>query len=221
MSLLKRYLPKKKNLKILDAGCGPGAALKYLSAFGDTIGVDLSDEALKYAKTRGKVIKADVSNLPFPDETFDIVFSYGVLYHIWVKDDKKVLAEYRRVLKKGGLLLWEEPALNYLSGIEDAIEFGRNRFSAGEFKFKLKDNSFSILKLTYLNFFLMPIVFLARLPFLLRIKKKKPETGIFKMPKIINYLCYKILHLEKILIIYVNFPLGMSVICIARKDIES
>lgn len=218
LSLLRRYIPAKKNLKILDAGCGPGAALKYLSTFGDTIGVDLSDEALKYAKKRGKVVKGDVTNLPFLDESFDIVFSYGVLYHTWVKDDKKAIAEYSRVLKRGGLLLWQEPALGFLSGNEDEIALGRHRFTAGEFRSKLEDNSFSILKLTYLNFFLVPIVFLTRLPFLLRIKRKQPITGIFKMPRIVNYLFYKILLLENFLVRYIDFPFGMSVICIAKKN---
>ena len=103
-TFLKQYLPKQKKIRILDAGCGPGAALIYLAKFGDVIGVDVSEDALKFARKRGKVRKGDIANLPFKSETFDVVVCLDVLYHKWV-DTKRAFYELKRVLKKGGIFL--------------------------------------------------------------------------------------------------------------------
>src|SRR3972149_3534197 len=82
-SLLDEFLPKKKNLKILDAGCGPGATLPLLQNYGDALGVDLSEEALKYARSLGKVQKGDITKLDFKNASFDVVVCMDVIYHLW------------------------------------------------------------------------------------------------------------------------------------------
>ena len=112
-SLFRKYLPKNKPLKILDAGCGPGAALSYLSQFGDVIGVDISDEALKFAKKRGKVVKGDISDLPFKEETFDAVVAMDLLEH--VPNPKNVIQEASRVLKNGGFFFFHTFNRTFLS----------------------------------------------------------------------------------------------------------
>lgn len=217
VSLLRRYLSKKKDLKILDAGCGSGAALNYLSAFGDVIGVDLSDDALAYARKKGKVKKADLSSLPFKDGSFDVVFCMQVLYHMWVKDEKKVLSEFHRVLKNGGILLLQEPALNWIKGNEDKIAFGKRRYKAEELKKQLEESSFKIIKLSYINFFLFPLILISRLPEILGIRKIKPVSDIFQFPHIVDFFLFNILRSEAYLLKYINFPYGMDVICIAKK----
>lgn len=216
-SLLRKYLPKKSNLQILDAGCGTGSALKYLATFGDVIGVDLSDEALVYAKKRGKVKKADVASLPFKNESFDLVFCIQVLYHAWVEDEEEVLSEFNRVLKKGGILLIQEPALNWIKGNEDEIAFGKHRFSSKELQSKLERYSFKILKISYINFFLLPIILICRLPEILGVRKRRQVSDIFKLPHIIDSFLFSILRSETFFLNYLNFPLGVDVICVAKK----
>lgn len=216
--LLKRYLPKYKKLKILDAGCGPGAALKYLSKFGDTIGIDISDKALIYARKRGKVLKGDITKLPFKDSSFDLVFCFGVLYHSWVKDESKATEEFYRVLKKGGILLLEEPAYNWFTGNEDVIAYGKRRFTKSELKTLLEKSSFKIFKLSYINFFLFPLGILRRLPEIAGLRQKQPVSDIFRMPQVINVIFYSVLFIESLLLKFVNFPFGMSIICVAKKN---
>lgn len=219
-TLLDKYLPQKKRLKILDAGCGAGAALEYLSKYGETIGVDISDEALKFAVRQGKVLKADITNLPFKDSSFDLVFCYGVLYHMWVKDERKALDEFRRVLKSGGILLLEEPAYDWFMGNEDVISFGKHRFTASELIMLLKECSFKTLRSTYINSLLFPLGIVKRLPEITGLRPRRPVSDIFQMPGIVNFIFLKVLQLESKLLKYINFPFGMSVICIARKDEE-
>lgn len=217
ISFLNKYLKTKKNLKILDAGCGTGAVLSYLQNYGQTIGIDISNEALKYAKQIGQVQKGDVTSVPFKDDSFDLVVCLDVLYHLWVKDYQKALTEFNRVLKKGGILLLREPAFDWLKSSHDLIEYGKRRFSKGKMRRALKTSSFEILKLTYTNFFLFPLILLKRLPEILGLKKKRAKSDITKMPQILNALFLNCLKTEAFLLRYLNFPIGSSVICVAKK----
>lgn len=213
--LLKKYLPKKNNLKILDIGCGTGAALLYLSDFGDVIGVDKSDEALKFAKTRGKVMKGDIASLPFKDDTFDLVVCLDVLYHEWVHT-KKAFLEIKRVVKPGGIVLIREPAFDWFRSSEDIASQTKHRFTTNELKRELMQ-SFDIVKLTYLNFFLFPIAFLKRLPEIIGIKKKKGISDASSISPVCNNILFYIFLTEPMVLNYINFPFGTSALCVARK----
>ncbi|KAG9786615.1 hypothetical protein HRR83_000185 [Exophiala dermatitidis] len=96
---------------ILDVGCGPGtitADLATLVPQGKVIGVDavasVLAQAAEYAAARGLTNitfqQIDANSLPFPDDSFDIVYCHQVLQH--VKDPVGILREMRRVAKSGG-----------------------------------------------------------------------------------------------------------------------
>ena len=61
---------------ILDAGCGTGNNLLHLARFGRPVGVDLSEDALRFCRSRGvTVARAELLALPFPADRFDCVTS--------------------------------------------------------------------------------------------------------------------------------------------------
>ena len=97
--------PRPEGRWILDAGSGTGSNLRHLARFGRTIGVDLSDDALRWlapaAASRSQ--GAACSPCTFPDAVFDCVTSFDVLYHQWVTDDRVAVAELVRVLRPGGV----------------------------------------------------------------------------------------------------------------------
>lgn len=216
-SLLGTFLPKRKNAKILDAGCGPGAMLPMLQKYGDVIGVDISDEALKHAKKRGKVIKGDVTNLDFKDNTFDVVLCMDVLYHMWVKDEMEALNELHRVLKKDGILLLREPAYNWLRGNEDRGSLTARRFSRESIRKKITNCGFRIMKLSYANFFLFPFVLIVRLVGSLKPKSEQGQSDFSMLPTLINQLFYNVLRVESFLMRFTTLPFGSSLICVATK----
>lgn len=104
----------KNNLKIdnlnkaLDAGCGGGRYSLALKSMGikKLIGIDISENSINFAnkmniyKKDVNFIQSSVLELPFDDDSFDFVFSNGVLHH--TSDTQKGLNEIRRVLKKNG-----------------------------------------------------------------------------------------------------------------------
>ena len=87
--------------KILDAGCGTGKLASFLHSNGyNVIGVDNSDEALILTESKGiHVQKGDIlKGLPFDDNTFDLVYSDGLLEHF--VDPTPIITELARVSKK-------------------------------------------------------------------------------------------------------------------------
>jgi SAM-dependent methyltransferase len=93
---------------VLDAGCGTGRFAEIVSRYGgEYVGLDFS-YAIDAAQInvghlqRVHLLQADLFNLPFADETFDLVISLGVLHH--TPDARKAFAALPRVLKHGGQL---------------------------------------------------------------------------------------------------------------------
>lgn len=92
-------------LRVLDAGCGDGAYANALAATGqaEVTAVDLFEQvpSLSPAVT---YLRASVDALPFPDGSFDVVYSMSVIYYL--EDPSAALSEFHRVLRPGGRLLF-------------------------------------------------------------------------------------------------------------------
>lgn len=94
---------------VLDAGCGAGRMLPVLAALGCAVeGVDLSPEMVRRARADHGEFRTQVASLtalPAPDGAFDGVFAWYSTIHSPDEDLPRILAEARRVLRDGGLLL--------------------------------------------------------------------------------------------------------------------
>lgn len=121
--LIQQKLLQRKvfSPSILDAGCGTGAMLLTLASRGYQVcGVDFSQGMLRRAKENAKrrgldvpFIQGCVDQLPFADESFDVVVSRNVLSNIAVA--KEALENWHKVLKTGGYLIYfDSPWWNYL-----------------------------------------------------------------------------------------------------------
>jgi SAM-dependent methyltransferase len=90
--------------RILDVACGTGYGTAMLGA----VGVDVSLEALRYAKRHpARYVAADAARLPFGKGGFDAVVSFETIEH--VADPERFVAECARVLKPGGQFLVSTP----------------------------------------------------------------------------------------------------------------
>lgn len=109
---LDKYKNKISNCKtkILDLGCGEGNDTLYLKERGyEVISLDYSVYALnivkKYIKNSITVL-ADISdNLPFEDDSFDIIIADLSLHYFDLKTTNRIMKEIKRILKKNGCLL--------------------------------------------------------------------------------------------------------------------
>src|SRR5262245_32236795 len=82
-NVLKKFLPRQHDLRILDAGCASGGMFQMLKPYGTVTGIDISDDAIMLARKRNiaEVQKANISNLPFTENSFDLILCSDVLYH--------------------------------------------------------------------------------------------------------------------------------------------
>ena len=131
---LERYCAKDGIL--LDAGCGNGQFTEiFIKQYGikEVVGVDFSEEMLDVAKERAEVkgysqhfkaVKANLEDLrTFNDNTFDIVFHFGVIEHL--DNPEKVIKELVRVCKVNGVILINVPIKWSLAHMT-MILFGQN-----------------------------------------------------------------------------------------------
>ena len=115
-----------KGLRVLEIGCGLGTdGVQFAQAGADYTGVDLTEAAIDLARKNfeqrslpGKFKVADAESLDFADESFDLVYSHGVLHH--TPDTARAVREIHRVLKPGGraiVMLYHRDSYNYWVGI--------------------------------------------------------------------------------------------------------
>lgn len=131
--ILLELLPKQG--RILEAGCGLGRWVFYLTARGyDVTGIDLAREAIDEAKSfdpSAPVLYDDITRIGSPDETFEAAISLGVVEH-FEEGPETALSELRRVLKPRGLLFVSVPVQNFLrivfsNPLKDAYRWYRRR----------------------------------------------------------------------------------------------
>ncbi len=163
--LVETLYPGRSDLRILDAGCGTGAALGYLARFGVVTGGDISPLALGYCQARGlrRLAQASVMALPFAAAQFDLVTSFDVLYHRAVGDYRAALRQFHRVLRPGGRVLLRLPAYDRLRGRHDAVIHTARRFTTGEVAASLHESGFVVERATYANTLLFPVALAKRL----------------------------------------------------------
>jgi SAM-dependent methyltransferase len=120
--------------RILDIGTSTGTNLRMLCDLGFTRyeGLDCSEEAVRWcaAKKCGKVTLGDICELPYPDQTFDLILATDIIEH--VDDDVAALREIRRALKPGGRALITVPAFGMLWGAHDETARHKRRYRAHE-----------------------------------------------------------------------------------------
>ena len=152
------------NAPILDAGCGTGLNLRHLPA-GST-GVDINPRNVELLKTRlpnHTVVEGDVEALPFADGSFGTVLCTEVIEHI--PDPSAALAEYRRVLQPGGVLIGSVPArsaiwkLRFLSSTCPHSEPFHNEYLPNEVREMLSGWNVEHLRYSLLHF---NVLFVAR-----------------------------------------------------------
>ena len=208
--------PKSKiqNPKILDVGCGTGANLEMLAQFGESEGVDVSDDALEFCRRKGlKVHKGLAEKLPFADESFDLVTALDVVEHL--DDDATGLKEMRRVLKTDGRALIFVPAFMWLWGVQDDVSNHRIRYTRAQIVARLEKAGFAIERATYANITFFAPILAGRT--LMRLTGLKPESENNVNVSALNGIFGKIFGAEKFWLRNFNFPFGVSIVITARK----
>lgn len=218
-ALLERYVDPGSSLRILDAGCGTGGALvNYLADYGRVTGFDLSRIALGYCSLRDikSLACASVEAMPYASESFDLVTGFDVLYEQAVSNDSLAVAEFLRVLARGGRLLLRLPAYDWLRGRHDRVVHTARRYTSLQLARLLQKNGFFVERVSYANMFLFPAALIKRL-----LEKIRPSTNGISDLSLgtgrFNGLLKGILSLEAPWVARTGLPFGLSVFAVGRK----
>ncbi len=108
-----KRIPSGSALRLLDVGCGSGTLIGLLKRRGfEVLGVDTSEEAAKVARIESdvRVVTGTLATAGLEHASFDIVTLFHVMEH--VTNPREVLAEVRRVLRPGGVLVLQVPNID-------------------------------------------------------------------------------------------------------------
>ena len=209
----------KKDSKILEIGCSGGVLLECLKkeGFNNIFGIDKSPEAIKKCKEKGieNASGKDATNTGFSENSFDIVIASDILEHI--ENDFEAVGEWNRILRQNGILIMFVPAFKFLwSGHDEKSQHFR-RYSKSRLKEILKKNNFKTERMSYWNFFLFFPIAAVRI-----IKKiilrNFSDDDLNNSNAFLNNFLFNIVRFENYLLRFVNFPLGVSLFVVAKKQ---
>ena len=147
-------------------------------------------------------------------EKFDLIVSFDVIEHI--ENDDEIIKFFSKVLKNDGNILITVPAYNFLYTERDKVLWHIRRYNGNMLK-KKTNKYFKIIKLSYYNFFLF-FLSVVLFVFLKLFKIKSLITSPENTPNFfLNNLFYKIFSSEKFFLKHINFPVGASIVCLAKK----
>lgn len=225
-ALLDSVNSHKQDILVLDAGCGTGGNLKWLTRYTSNnkiIGIDSSREALKFCFTdeHRSLAQASVTSLPFADEVLDMVTSFDVLQQLPDHHEEKMaLAEMNRVLKPGGIIFVRVAAYQWLYSSHDAALQTQRRYALGSLRTRIEGAGFQVVRATYANSFLMPVAIARRL-ILKRVGLADRGSDVKPLKFAwINKTFEKLLRVEAWWLRWRRFtlPFGLSAICVAVKS---
>jgi len=166
------------------------------------------------------IVQADVSDLPFGNDKFDLVLALDVLEH--VEDHKKALLECRRVLRKGGSVLITVPALSFLWSKHDVGQGHFRRYNKKMLLDLVSETDYKIDYIGYFNFFLAPLIVCIRM-----LSKIRTLDWLANYDNSINYKLAKVgivnLVLKSVfvgeirLMKYIRYPVGISLVVLLKK----
>lgn len=104
-----------QNKDVLDVPCGTGWGSSMLSGYALLTGLDIDEGAIYYARTHFpgiQFVEGRMEQLPFGDNSFDVVICLEGLEHLYLTDARKFLERVHRTLRSKGLLILTAPLLN-------------------------------------------------------------------------------------------------------------
>jgi len=190
--------------------------MDHLKRYGRPHGIDLSALPLRYSRQRGhhRTLRASATELPFDSESFDLVTALDVIEHL--ENDAQGLAEILRVLKPGAPAVIFVPAFQSLWGPNDVQSGHKRRYRLSQLRAAVEKAGLRVERISYANFAMFIPIWLGRKILTLLGRDEQAENRINH--PIINSLLAKIFSIEAGWLRKRTLPFGVSIICVARKN---
>ena len=215
---LERAAAGRRDLRLLDCGCGTGYNLSLLEPYGQTFAFDLAPEAMGRARRSGRPpVRANIEHIPFRDATFDIATSFDVLQT--VPDDRRAVREIARVLKPGGQAVFNVTALELMRGDHSEVWGERRRYTSTSAKELVGSAGLEPVRISYLFASLLPLMLAVRTgQKLMRVVRQPKGDADLTVPITpINATLTWLVRREAALARRFEMPFGSSLLIVARK----
>lgn len=209
-----------KPLRMLDIGFGTGAMLKFLAPYGSVTGMDMSADAIRFARRRVAcpMLLGSITNVPLASASFDLVTAFDIVEH--VEDDRAACAELARVCRPGGHVLVTVPAFRFLWGNQDIVSQHQRRYTLPELGVLMRSAGLVPHRLSYFNAILFPVVAAVRVARRLRgeppPEEVKSDFGMTK-PGFVNDTLARVFAAEGRWLARWRLPVGVSLVCLAER----
>lgn len=203
---------------VLDAGCGTGGMLRVLGASvagRPTMGLDFNPVAagMALAKAGRPVVSGSVNEMPVGDGRLAGYVSLDVLCHANV-EPARALKEAHRCLGPGAIALFNLPAYAWMFSAHDRRTQNARRFTRGEARALLAAQGFRVLRASYWNTILFPLMLIHRL-----IERDDAGSDVHDYPRWLNAIFSFALAIERTVIgAGISLPFGGSLIVVAARD---
>lgn len=225
-ALLDPVCPQTRDRSILDAGCGTGGMLAWLKRYagnGRVAGVDRSRTAVEFCRRASQTTaaQASVTDLPFPNSTFDLVTSFDVLGELPDEASAdRAIDEMLRVLKPQGIAFVRVAAYEWIRSSHDSAQDNQHRYLVGELAGRMKHAGFDVLRSTHANGLLMPLAIFQRL--VLKRLGLASGSDVKPLPSMLGWLNSALSATLRTEARWLrrpsaNLSFGLSAICVAQK----
>jgi SAM-dependent methyltransferase len=203
--------------RLVDVGSGTGALLAQLSGLADeAVGVEVDPIPLEMSRARGlDVREALADDLPFADETVDLLTAFDVLEH--VPDDVAAAREFHRVLRPGGVAVISVPAYRWLWSGHDVVHGHFRRYTARSLRQTLTAAGLEVTQLGYLNALLLPLAVVERL--FSRVTHRSAQSDLQPVFGPLNALFLRTLLAEQPKVLRGGFRAGLTVFATAERPL--
>jgi SAM-dependent methyltransferase len=219
--LASQALADSPRRRILDCGCGTGANLVLLGRYGRAFGFDISPRGLQFARQSGLhgLARASIDRIPFGTGLFDLVTAIDVLYTLSEEAESAAIHDMYRVLRPGGHLIVNVAALAILKGNHSLFGAEVRRSTRRRLRRLLSGAGFDVVRLTYTNFSLFPLMLAVRTAQRVIGLATPEEAGTdLAVPLApVNAVLSALLWFEARALRVVDMPIGSSLLCLARK----
>jgi 2-polyprenyl-3-methyl-5-hydroxy-6-metoxy-1,4-benzoquinol methylase len=197
----------KKDITILDIGCGTGGLLAFLRKknYIDLQGIDYSERSIHFSKLRNlnvQKLNIDLIQTIFQNQKFDVIICNDVLYCLDKLQISNALQNIKVLLKPDGIFLSNNNAFNIFYGTHDIAVGGKWRFTLKDFQEFTAKTSLKIQYHSYWTWVLSPLVLTIRISQQIQLKlglidTSKLVSDVSVPPDWLNHFFYKMVKMEE------------------------
>ena len=216
--LIHELAAGRRDLRVIDCGCGTGHNLRLLAPYGPAVGFDLTPFGASASRRAGfATVRADITRIPFASQTFDIATSFDVLQ--CVEGDEAAVREMARIVRPGGAVMLTLAAFDFLHGDHAEVWKEVRRYTPARARRLLGQAGLRTERVSFTFASTFPLMLAVRVAQRMRrsFRPPRPDSDIAVPPAPINSILSALLGAEASVARHVRMPIGSSLVVVGRK----